>query len=40
MVIGKKFWDIARKMPEKIITRHEVENDTIKKNIKPTDEKV
>ena len=30
----------ARKMPEKIITRHEVENDKIKKNIKPTDEKV
>ena len=30
----------ARKMPEKIITRHEVENDEIKKNIKQTDEKV
>ena len=30
----------ARKMPEKIITRHEVESDAIKKNIKPTDEKV
>ena len=30
----------ARKMPEKIITRLEVENDKIKKNIKPTDEKV
>ena len=30
----------ARKMPEKIITRHEVENDKIKKNIKATDEKV
>jgi len=30
----------ARKMPEKIITRDEVENDKIKKNIKPTDEKV
>ena len=30
----------ARKMPEKIITRHEVEKDKIKKNIKPTDEKV
>ena len=30
----------ARKMPEKIITRHEAENDEIKKNIKPTDEKV
>ena len=30
----------ARKMPEKIITRHEVENDKIKENIKPTDEKV
>jgi len=30
----------ARKMPEKIMTRHEVENDKIKKNIKQTDEKV
>ena len=30
----------ARKMPEKIITRHEVENDEIKKSIKQTDEKV
>jgi len=30
----------ARKMPEKIITRHEVESDAIKKNIEPTDEKV
>ena len=30
----------ARKMPEKIITRDEVENDKIKQNIKPTDEKV
>ena len=30
----------ARKMPEKIITRDEVENDEIKKNIKQTDEKV
>jgi len=30
----------ARKMPEKIITRDEVENDKIKENIKPTDEKV
>jgi len=30
----------ARKMPEKIITRHEAENDEIKKNIKQTDEKV
>ena len=30
----------ARKMPEKIITRHEVENDEIKKNIKVADEKV
>ena len=30
----------ARKMPEKIITRHEVENDKIRQNIKPTDEKV
>ena len=30
----------ARKMPEKIMTRHEVENDEIKKNIKQTDEKV
>ena len=30
----------ARKMPEKIITRHEVENNEIKKNIKQTDEKV
>jgi len=30
----------ARKMPEKIITTHEVENDEIKKNIKQTDEKV
>ena len=30
----------ARKMPEKIITRDEVENDKIKKNITPTDEKV
>jgi len=30
----------ARKMPEKIITRHEVENDEIKKNIKQADEKV
>ena len=29
----------ARKMPEKIITRHEVENDEIKKNIEQTDEK-
>ena len=30
----------ARKMPEKIITRHEAENDEIKKNIEQTDEKV
>ena len=30
----------ARKMPEKIITRHEVETDKIKKNIQQTDEKV
>ena len=30
----------ARKMPEKIITRHEAENDKIKENIKQTDEKV
>ena len=30
----------ARKMPEKIMTRHEVENDEIKKSIKQTDEKV
>ena len=30
----------ARKMPEKIIASHEVENDEIKKNIKQTDEKV
>jgi len=30
----------ARKMPEKIVTRHEAENDEIKKNIKQTDEKV
>ena len=30
----------ARKMPEKIITTHEVENDEIKKNIKQADEKV
>jgi len=30
----------ARKMPEKIITREEVENDQIQKNIKPVDEKV
>ena len=30
----------ARKMPEKIITRHEVENDKIKENIKQTDKKV
>jgi len=30
----------ARKMPEKIITRDEVENDKIKQNIKPTDEKI
>ena len=30
----------ARKMPEKIITRHEAENDEIKKDIKQTDEKV
>ena len=30
----------ARKMPEKIITRLEVENDAIKNNIKQTDEKV
>ena len=30
----------ARKMPEKIITTHEVENDEIKKDIKQTDEKV
>ena len=30
----------ARKMPEKIITRHEAENDKIKENIKQTDKKV
>ena len=30
----------ARKMPEKIIARHEAENDEIKKDIKQTDEKV
>ena len=30
----------ARRMPEKIVTRHEAENDEIKKNIKQTDEKV
>ena len=30
----------ARKMPEKIMTRQEVENDEIKKSIKQTDEKV
>ena len=30
----------ARKMPEKIITRHEAENDEIKKDIKQTDKKV
>ena len=30
----------ARKMPEKIITRDEVESDKIKINTKPTDEKV
>ena len=30
----------ARRMPEKIITRHEAENDEIKKNIKVADEKV
>ena len=30
----------ARKMPEKIITKHEVENEEIKKNIEQTDEKV
>ena len=30
----------ARKMPEKIMIRHEVENDEIKKSIKQTDEKV
>ena len=30
----------ARKMPEKIITRQESENDEIKKNIKQTEEKV
>ena len=30
----------ARKMPEKIITRDEVESDKIKINAKPTDEKV
>ena len=29
----------ARKMPEKIMTRHEVENDEINKNIEQTDEK-
>ena len=29
----------ARKMPEKIITRYEVENDETKKDIKQTDEK-
>ena len=28
----------ARKMPEKIITRNEAENDEIKKDIKPTDD--
>jgi len=30
----------ARRMPEKIITRHNVENDEIKKDIKQSDEKV
>ena len=30
----------ARKMPEKIITRQEAENNEIRKNIKQTDEKV
>ena len=30
----------ARKMPEKIITSHEAENDKIKENIKQTDKKV
>ena len=30
----------ARKMPEKIITRHQTENEEIKKDIKQTDEKV
>ena len=30
----------ARRMPEKIITRHEVENDETKKDTKQTDEKV
>ena len=30
----------ARKMPEKLITRHEAENDKIKENIKQTDKKV
>ena len=30
----------ARKMPEKIITRHEAENDETKKDTKQTDEKV
>ena len=30
----------ARRMPEKIITRHKVENDEIKKDIKQSDEKV
>ena len=30
----------ARRMPEKIITKHKAENDEIKKDIKQSDEKV